>query len=312
MSRADVQRRFSSSALGHVWRRLDSLDFLDRGMLFSAVLLLGFVPFLIIVQSLAGRSTSTAVIKHFGLSATAATAVSEVFTSPSATSSAISGPSYVLFVLGGVAAATAIQGLYESVFDLEPRGMRDTGRRLVWLATLVGLIFVASWGGAAVRHHLGPVVMAIMALVLATGFWWFTMWILLAGRKPWAELFPSALATSVCWLGLGLFFRAYMSSTITTNYAKYGPIGVVFSIMSFFIGVGVVIILGAIFGLVWQERRRARRAPTPSPRGESPPPGEGFNATAGQPRAESSRPPSAACPEQVEPGLRPDPRGEAP
>ena len=35
---------------------------------------------------------------------------------------------------------------------------------------------------------------------------------------------------------------------------KYGPIGVVFALMSWLVAIGVVIILGAVVGLVWRER----------------------------------------------------------
>ena len=41
---------------------------------------------------------------------------------------------------------------------------------------------------------------------------------------------------------------------------KYGPIGTVFALMSWLIAIGVVIILGAAMGLVWQERGLSFRA----------------------------------------------------
>ncbi len=92
--------------------------------------------------------------------------------------------------------------------------------------------------------------LALLALIELTGFWWLTMWLLLAGRIAWKDLFPSALATAVCFLGMSLVFRFTMSSTITSNYAKYGSVGVVIALMSFLIAIGVVIILGAIVGVV--------------------------------------------------------------
>ena len=55
---------------------------------------------------------------------------------------------------------------------------------------------------------------------------------------------------------------------VISNDRKYGPVGVVFALMSFFIAIGVVIILGAVAGIVWQDRglsfgaafRKLRRA----------------------------------------------------
>ena len=243
------------------------MDFIDRAMLFGAVLLLCFVPFLLIVEALAGRSGTTRLIRRFGLTGEAADATSAVLTSPSTTSSAVTGLSYVIFVLSGMAVAAAIQELYERAFDLEARGLKDTPRRLVWLAILLGFAALVSWAGPSVHAAGGPVLLALVALVVLTCFWWFTMWLLLAGRVSWRELIPSALATAICWLAMSVVFNLTMSSTITSNYTKYGAIGVVLSLMSFLIAIGVVIILGAVIGVVWRLRRTT--APDSAAAGES-------------------------------------------
>jgi membrane protein len=240
------------------------MDLINRAMLFAAVLFLCFVPFLIIVAALAGRSETTRVIRHFGLTGPAADATTSVFTSPTDTSNAVSGLSYVLFVLSGLAAAGAIQELYERAFDLASRGLKDTPRRLAWLGLLVGVAALASWAGPGVYGAGGPVLLGVAALVGLTGFWWLTMWILLGGRVHWRAMFPSALATAVCWLGMSIVFRFTMSDTIVGNYAKYGAIGVVLAFMSFLIAVGVVIMLGAVFGVVWRERRQLRQRTPPT------------------------------------------------
>jgi membrane protein len=52
-------------------------------------------------------------------------------------------------------------------------------------------------------------------------------------------------------------FHFVFSGSVTSDYNKYGPIGVVFALMSYFIAVGVVISIGAVFGLFWNEREIA-------------------------------------------------------
>ena len=94
------------------------MDFINRGMLFAAVLLLCFFPFLIIVNALAGQTAATGLIRHLGLNQEAAAAVSH---------------------LGGLA-------------------------------------------GSVVRGAGGPVLLFAVGVVVLTAFWWFTMWLLLAGR----------------------------------------------------------------------------------------------------------------------------------
>jgi membrane protein len=85
------------------------------------------------------------------------------------------------------------------------------------------------------------------------------MWFLLAGRISWRNLLPAAVATAVCWLGMEAVFSVIFSGTVISDDKKYGPIGVVFALMSWLIAIGVVIILGAVAGIVWQERNLSFR-----------------------------------------------------
>lgn len=261
--------RLSGSGAGHLWRRLTALDFINRAMLFAAVLFLCAVPFVIVLEAMLGKSATTRTIQRFGLNHDAATAVSQIFTSPAATSSTISGTSYLWFVLGGLAGATAVQELYEVAYELPGRGWKDVPRRLVWLACAVGSVLIANRIGPWLHDAGGPVLLLVAALVALAGFWWFSIWLLLGGRRGWLELLPAALATSFCWTGMMVVFRFVMSDSIISNYRKYGAIGVIFTGMSFLIAIGVVIILGAIFGVVWREERRNRLA-TPAPADPAP------------------------------------------
>ena len=246
--------RYAGSSAEHLWNRLDTMDFINRGLLFAATLLLCFFPFLIVANALTGRSTVDTLARHLGLNQQASADVGRLFTSSSATSSAVTGTAWVFFILGGIAAASAVQELYERAFELDRRGLKDTLRRLIWLGVMVGCSALAGWVGPEAHHAGGPVLLAILGLVALTAFWWFTVWFLLAGRMSWRELFPAALATAVCWLGMEVVFSIIFSSTVISDNDKYGPIGVVFALMSWLIAIGVVIILGAVVGVVWRER----------------------------------------------------------
>ena len=223
-------------------------------MLFAAVLLLCFVPFLLVLESLAGRTEADSFVRRFGLTGQAAHAVRQAFTSASATSTAVDNLSWVFLIVGGIAAAGAIQELYERVFEVRALGFRNTPRRAVWLAVAIGAIFAEAWSYPWIASIGGPVLVATTSAVGATAFWWFSMWLLLAGRLAWRQLLPSALATGICWLGMALIFRLTFSAVITADYRKYGSIGVVFSIMSLLIAIGVVIMLGALVGVAWRDR----------------------------------------------------------
>jgi membrane protein len=240
-------------------RRLQDADVINQGIMFAGVLLLCFLPFLLVLRSLVGRADAAGFIQRFGLNSQAEYAVRQALTSPAPTSSAVSGLSWAILVLGGVGAATAIQELYERVFEVEGRGLRDTPRRVIWIAAAVGAALATGWVQPAIARAGGPALFAVVSLLGGTAFWWFSMWLLLSGRRGWRELFPSAVATGICWLGMVIAFRLTMSSTITAQYNRYGSIGVLFVIMTLLIAIGVVIMLGAVIGLAWQERPRRGR-----------------------------------------------------
>lgn len=142
---------------------------------------------------------------------------------------------------------------------------------MAWLLALAGAAALANWAGPALQDAGGTLLYAVAALAGGIGFFWFTMWLLLAGRRSWRRLFPSALATGLCWLVMTVFFRLTLSHNITSGYAQYGAVGVVLALMTVLIAVGVVIILGALVGLLWEERHtvaaRPAAAPDAAPRG---------------------------------------------
>jgi membrane protein len=243
------------------------MDSLNQAILLAATLLLCAVPFFLVLNALAGRSTVPVMTHRMGLTRQASDDVGRLFTSTAATSSTVTGASSLLFVLGGLAAASAIQQLYLRVFDL-PGKKRDRLRVLVWLGVTVGCLFLFPMVSPGLRG-VAPVLFWIVYAGVAVVFWWFTMWLLLAGRITWGGLLPCAVATGVCWTGMSLVFSALFSGMIVSNNDKYGAIGIVFAFMSLFIAIGVVLILGPAIGLVWQERGLSFRAAVKKMRGSS-------------------------------------------
>ena len=251
--------KYTGSSAEYLWNRLNAMDFMNRGMQFAATLMLLAFPFILVLTALWGRSSVGPMARRLGLNHEAAADVSHLFTSSSATSNAVTGLAWVFFILSGIAVAGAFQGLYEQIFELSSRGVKDTHRRLIWLALLAGWLFLTNRVGPPIRAA-GPAVFAIVGLIGLILFWWFTMWFLLGGRVSWRRLLPPAVATSVFWLGMEAVFSVVFSGMVISNDQKYGPVGVVFALMSFFVAVGVVIILGAVVGIVWQDRGLSFRA----------------------------------------------------
>ena len=247
------QKKYAGSWAEYLWHRLDAADFLNQAMLLAATLLLCAVPFFLVAAALTGRSAVSALTARLGLSQQAAADVGHLFTSASATSNAVTGLSWAFFILGGIAAATAIQGLYQRVFGLDSRGARDRLRAVIWLVLVAGLFALDTSVGPGFRAS-APVLWWIVNIPASIGVWWFTMWFLLAGRVSWRRLYPCGVATGAFWLGMYAVFSVIFSGMVISYDQKYGPIGIVFGLMSYFIAIGVVITLGAAVGQMWQDR----------------------------------------------------------
>ena len=248
------KQKYTGSSAEYLYTRLTALDFINQGMLFAATLLLCAVPFLIVVASLGGKSAAHGISLRMGLNKQAASVFGHLFTSPSATEAAVVGStSMVFFVVGGIAVASTLQVLYERVFAVDHRGAKGLPRQLIWLAVTVGLGFLGGWAGSAVRYA-SPIAWVAGSLAWFIGFWWVPIWLLLAGRVPWRKLFPCACATGAFWVGMQVVFSFFVSGMVISENKEYGPIGSISALMSFLIAIGVVVILGAVVGLVWQER----------------------------------------------------------
>jgi len=94
---------------------------------------------------------------------------------------------------------------------------------------------------------------------VSTLFFWWSMHLLLAGQVGWRPLVFPAVLSAVFWLGLEVFSAFYFSSTITSDSNLYGTVGVVFSLLTWFMAIALVVVLGALVGHVWQERLSRRR-----------------------------------------------------
>jgi membrane protein len=263
-----AKKNFAGSSAAYLWHRLVVVDFMNQAMLFAGTLLLCVFPLLIVLSAVAGRGAASGLSRRLGLNQQAAADLGHLFTSAGTTSATITTASLVLLAVFAVAGATAIQQLYERIFDLDSRGARDLLRRAIWAALVVGWIALGDLVGPSARAG-GPVLFGFVVLVAFTGFWWFAMRFLLSGRVKWRRLFPSAVATGLCWLGMVAVFSATFSGMVISSYDRYGPIGIVFDLLSYILAIGVVIILGAVVGIVWHERglsfraalRKVRRVP---------------------------------------------------
>jgi membrane protein len=226
--------------------------FSNQAMLFGAGLLVSLLPFLILLSAFA-RSHITL---RLGLDRGAAGIVTHLFTSSPASLNAATATGLVFVTAGRFAVASSLQQIYEKAFHQDHRGLRDLYRLLIWIAGLCLTVTLESIAGRPARDATAGIgLVDVVTFAIMTPFFWWTMHFLRAGRVRWRKLLPSAIATGIFYTGLGVFSKFYFSSTIISDSKTYGTIGAVFSIMTWPIAIGAVIIPGAVAGVAWENRR---------------------------------------------------------
>jgi membrane protein len=246
---------------------LKDLEVANQVMLLGTGLLLSLLPLLILLSAFASQRVDDEIALHLGLNSEAAEVASRLFRTAPAALNAATALSLVFVAAGTVTIASSLQQIYERVFHQEHRGWPYLPRRLIWVVVLCGAVTLETvLGRAATDASIGWAVDIIAFAVYAPFFWW-SIHFLLGGRAGWRRLLPSAMATGLCFIGLGLFSRFYFSSTIISDNKIYGTFGTVFSILTWLAAIAAMVLLGTVAGAVWEGRhdRASRRAASPYP-----------------------------------------------
>jgi membrane protein len=249
--------RYEGSFAQDFFKGLAAVDFGDRIIIFGACLLLSVLPLIIVLSAYAGHRIEDDITQHLGLSTQGDHVIEGLFHASVTGFDLAVFVSLVLSLAGTIAVARSVELIYERAFDQPPLA-RSQGwlRCLVWVLLVAGVVI----GDAAVGKSLrdgpaGPAVISVVEFVGFSLFFWWTIHFLLAGRETWRAVLPAALATSAFWLGLGVFAAFYFSSSIVSDSKTYGPIGVTFTLVTWFVAMGAVLTLGAVLGAVWHKRR---------------------------------------------------------
>jgi membrane protein len=253
--------KYQGSVVQDFVHQLGTIDFGDRIILFGAALLLSVLPLVILLSALASQRVDDDIAQHLGANRQGSKVIESLFrrTAVSFNLSILIG--LLLALAGTLAVARSVQVIYERTFDHPPsRGWRNVLRCFVWVAGVAGILIADAAVARTLRNGPGGlVVFGLANLVYLVLFFWWSLNFLLAGREPWRRLWPAALTTALMWIGLGVFASFYFSSTIVSDSATYGTIGVVFTLVTWFIAIGAVLTLGAVIGELWEKRREMHR-----------------------------------------------------
>ncbi|MGY1695611.1 YhjD/YihY/BrkB family envelope integrity protein [Geodermatophilus sp. SYSU D00814] len=239
--------------------RIRELGTTHHALVFSALGMVLFVPALITLAAAVpiGREHGLAdrLAHHMALSAEARDAVRELFATTDTISSTTSALGAACTVLAAYAWPAELQRFYASVWELPQLGRRHVWRPLVWLASFLAVVATVAVVGGLAGGVAGAVLTAVLCSPLVLLWSWWTQRLLLAGRVTWSALLPAALATTAGLAAVSVATSVHLSGAVVSNAERYGPIGVVFVLMTWLTWFSVALLGGAVVGHALHRRR---------------------------------------------------------
>ncbi|PVZ05396.1 YhjD/YihY/BrkB family envelope integrity protein [Actinomycetospora cinnamomea] len=271
----DTRTRYEASRIGLLQRRVVDVRLTQQALILAALAFMLVVPALITLAAFLPLGRPGGALSGFaqraGLTPEATRDLQQLFPTTTTVSGATTGVGLLLTVILTVRWPLALQRGYELVWGLPPRGVTALWRPLAWVVGFLALAAAAVLVGPVLDAGMRVLVILVAGTPLAVAWAWWTQHLLLAGRIGWSRLLPGALLTGLGLVGLRLAAAVLLSPQITSHHRQYGPLGVVFVILSWFVAFGVVMLGGAVVGHFLAEGRRPAVA---SPRGdEAPAPG---------------------------------------
>jgi membrane protein len=238
-------------------RQMVDVSLLDSSTRLAAQAFLTAIPVFIAVAAFAPPSVRDQLIDSatyaLGLSGASLDQVQMAFGTTDDPTRETSGTVGVLVTLvSATACSRALQRVCERSWHLPPAGLRLIAWR--WVVWLLVWLAAGAW--------LGLPLSCASSILL----WWWTQHLLLGSRVAWLPLLPGAVLTGIGAVVLAWASRFYMPRTLNRSLAAFGPLGMVFTVLSWLIVLFTVVCVGIATGYVLaHERPLARRLGTPPP-----------------------------------------------
>ncbi|WP_405876400.1 MULTISPECIES: YhjD/YihY/BrkB family envelope integrity protein [unclassified Streptomyces] len=247
---------------------LIAVNLLDSATRLAAQAFLTAVPLLFLVAAFAPQGVRNQIITSvhdvLGISGSADQQLKKVYQADPANLQQSTGVvSALMVLLSATACSRAMQRLCQRAWRLPSAGARVAAWRWpVWIA--VWMVVLALQGPLRDGFGVGLWLGLPLLLIVEVGVWWWTQHLLLAARVPWMPLLPGALLTGVAMTALTVIAKVYVPAALNRSLDRYGSLGAVFTVLSWLIGLCVVVALCITVGaVIAREPAVARRFGSP-------------------------------------------------
>jgi membrane protein len=250
-----VQQRAQHTLVWNIWERMLETEFVDRSVALASKAFVSFFPLIIVVAAFAPSSIRTAIFSsvthRLGVEGDALVTAKEAFASADQVRRATGVLGLILTFFFASSFTTALQRMYLRAWRRPPaKKVGAYTRGPMWLLAVLG--FVAIMGALRDAFGDGAAIGLFIAisLVAMPAMWTFTAWFMLEGQVRWRVLIPTGVITGVLMLVYGASATAWMSDLVTNNEQQFGFFGVALSLVSWFSGAAICVMIGACAGPV--------------------------------------------------------------
>ncbi|MEU9791885.1 ribonuclease BN [Streptomyces sparsogenes] len=153
----------------------------------------------------------------------------------------------VVALVSATAFSRALQAVCERCWQLPRAGLRVAAWRwLLWLLVWLAVLLVQ----APLRRGFGAGIVSglVLSLLSAVLLWWWTQHLLLGGRVGWLLLLPGATLAGTGTVLLGYASRLLMPLAMNRSLGDFGPLGPVFTLLSWLIVMFLIVVAGLAIG----------------------------------------------------------------
>jgi membrane protein len=216
-----------------------------------AIAVIGFV-------SVGSNDLAERIVDNLGLTGRAANTITEAVSTAEKSRRLASVVGVLGLLWTGLGLAGAVAYAYNTVWQVQARGLKDRLVGLTWLAGL-GVLLGATFAASSLIEWIGgsgvTVLVVAVGIALNSGLFLWTSWLLPARRIPLRALLPAAVLGGVALEILKVVGTLIVPRLVANSSALYGSIGVVFAILVWLLFFGRLVVYVAVIEVIGWEHR---------------------------------------------------------
>ncbi|MFI6935536.1 YhjD/YihY/BrkB family envelope integrity protein [Streptomyces sp. NPDC050287] len=252
--RTAAERALTSLRTGPMARllpRLAALNIVEGSVRLAAQAFITALPLLMTVAAFAPHGVQDLLTDSLrsvlGVRGDTLREVRRAFTATGTPRDATGAVGVVVTLMSATAFSRALQAVCERCWHLPRAPLRAAfWRWLLWLLVWLGVLLVQAplrggFGG-------GVVIGGALSVLSATLLWWWSQHLLLSGRIGWRNLLPGALLAGTGTVVLSWAAGLFAPTVMERSLHDFGPLGPVFTFLSWLIAVFLVAVSGLALG----------------------------------------------------------------